>query len=461
VSLHSLAIENAASFVSSSHRGKGDEESALGPHMPPVEDSHPELSPDQKFLKACCIVLTLARFDFERCGCTSICFSVCTFSKSHNVAHLAGSVFRTALESTGLSLHEILLRNSPPFGHALFSSFVFAVSQLLAPADNLPNFHGVSPSSVVVEAVSSVSAGLQKHPSTAAGAFSPEWLICWRWLFEGLSAEIVSESSRALVSDVNALLAMCVLCVFDPMELWLDVTCQCSSQSENCLLMNRSIALAAAASRLLQSGVSFDNVRVKASAEQAWSRSATATSSALIESCVCLHNGWDGCSSAFSDPSSVVVSMADSIVFHAMLEAPASALVRVWWDTVIAAYGSTPLVACHVNCYMRSCHSAAGLVSAIQYVHRCIPTMPLISSMFLLCCCHNAPYSHLRSFEHFVFKMFLMSLASRRNNVSRTVLAWDRALKISESYSPRDSGRERQVAMCFFHKFDWCKLTCW
>ncbi len=316
---------------------------------------------------------------------------------------------------------------------------------MIARNTDVPNFETDSIDAVVTAAL---AAGMARSlPLTSWDSFPPAsfggWQAFWRGLFEQVAKETaqpLSDYGRTLKIHLNALVALCVLCAYDPMEIWLDITQQKQQQLHNRLLMNYFIGLTCAAVRLTKSH--FNSIKVHASdlLDSASGRArsgsggvhrAVAAFVALDSKCVCLQwsdDSSDGECSAFSN-TNLTSSIGDIIAFDAVMEARSSALVRSWWDAIISAYGPTPLIASHLTRYMMRCCSTAGLCFAVQCTHRCLPTVALVACMYNLFCRQCAPFGELKY------------------HVNRAAHAWDRASKISESYSSRDTAvREKYSA---------------
>ncbi len=330
--------------------------------------------------------------------------------------------------------------NLPPLDHAVFLPFVRLIFQLLARDATISNFESDSVDDIVTAATAAGSSRIQIMPltdwSSHSLASAGNWQLLWSSLFENVAAatsKSLLESPGLLNTNMKALFAICVLCAYDPMDVWLGCTQQQEHLHHDRRLMNHFIGMTCAAARVTRSlynttskAQAIDHSDAPSGRVRAGSGGQQrAVAAALHDTkCVCLHwveNSLEGCPSAFSDPSSVCISLSDAVAFDAIMIARSPALVRAWWDAITCAYGSTPLIAMHLTRYMQQCRSSAGLCFAIQCAFRCLPTEPLVVCMHRKFSCHNAPYYELKSL------------------VNRTAQAWDRAAKISESYSIRET----------------------
>ena len=305
------------------------------------------------------------------------------------------------------------MRSLPPLNHPLFPSFVRAFFEVVTPNSNVPNFEGDFVDTVVAAAAAAASARVRElpltdwdsHPPAAAGG----WLGFWQRLFVDVAAETsrpLCGSDSVLRCNTNALFALCVLCAYDPMAAWLDITQQQQQQLDHRRLTNHAVGVTCAAVRVTRSLYNASKVRAtehldggsRSRAGSGGTQRVVAASAAPDANCVCLHWNDQGSHtdcSAFAQPLAAAVCVGDAVAFDAMIDALAPALVRAWWDIIAPAYGATPLLAGHLARYMQHCRSSNGLCVAVQHATRCLPTAPLIACMHNLITRHNAPCSEL------------------------------------------------------------------
>lgn len=145
----------------------------------------------------------------------------------------------------------LLTTNLPPFNHDLFPHFVRAIFHLIAREADVPDFdrNGVD---AVVDA--SVAAGSLRIRSMPLADWSHGRNALWWHLFQSVAANMSrfhSESDRSLKANMKALLALCVLCAYDPKDDWLEIAQQ--EQLGDHFLMNYFIFITSAAACVTRS----------------------------------------------------------------------------------------------------------------------------------------------------------------------------------------------------------------
>lgn len=213
---------------------------------------------DQGYLQVLCAVIALSQFDLSRflefyCCCANRCntyfllYAICACACSQ----LNLSVVDTVVESTGFSLEMLLMTNLPPLNHELFSHFVRAIFHLIAREADVPDFDRNGVDAVVVASVAAGSLRIRSMPLTD---WSDGRKALWWHLFQSVAENMSrfhSESDGSLKVNMKALLALCVLCAYDPKDDWLEIARQ--QQLGDRFLMNYFIDITSAAACVTRS----------------------------------------------------------------------------------------------------------------------------------------------------------------------------------------------------------------